>query len=225
MPSTADARAQRLLRSILDVDSWIVFGVVVVALTVQAEYWNTHVLTDQVYYQTFAGQLPTEQIDRLLRLRRGYAWLSYVFIPLSVIVQVGFTSLCLLVGAVLAEYGLPFAKAFKIALVAEVVLVAEAYAKTAWMAATHVQTVADAAVFTPLSLLSLMGSEHVAMWMAYPLQVANAFELLYWIVLAICLGAALQRPFGTMMKFVAGSYGLGLVIYLVTVMFIAVNVG
>jgi hypothetical protein len=224
-PSTTKKRTDKLLRSVLEMNSWVLFGLIALAFVLQAMYWNTNVLTEGVYYQTFGGHLPTEQMDRLLRLRRGSAWLSYAFIPLTMIVRIGFTALCLLIGAVLVEYELPFTKAFKIALAADVVFVADSYVKTGWLAATHVATVTQAASFTPLSLFSLVGPEHVAMWMAYPLQLANAFELLYWIVLALVLRAALQRPFGSMLKFVAGSYGFGFLVYVMAVMFLAVNVG
>ena len=220
-----ETRTDRLLRAALDVDWWVLFGLIVLALALQAVFWNTQVLTEGVYFQTFGAHMPTAQMDRLLRIRRGAAWLSYAFIPVSVMVRVGFTALCVLIGAVLVEYDLTFARAFKVALVADVAFVAAAYVKTGWLAATHVETVTQAASFAPLSLLSLVGSQGLSAWMLYPLQLANVFELLYWIILALLLRAALQRSFGSMLRFVAASYGLGLLLYVIAVMFIAVNLG
>ncbi|MFN7839937.1 MAG: hypothetical protein ACK5QG_18395, partial [Bacteroidota bacterium] len=61
-------------------------------------------------------------------------------------------------------------------------------------------------------------------WLVYPIQLLNVFELLYWIALAWQLQEVLEKPFAESLGFVAKTYGVGLAVWVVVVMFLTVSI-
>lgn len=85
-------------------------------------------------------------------------------------------------------------------------------------------TFEDVQYFYPLSLLNFTGYEGLETWWIYPLQVANLFEVLYWIILASSLGKELSTSFFESLKIVLSSYVPALIICVGFVMFFILNV-
>jgi len=77
--------------------------------------------------------------------------------------------------------------------------------------------------FQPLSLLELFDKSKVSTFLIYPCSLIGVFELLYWLVLAWLLGGVADKPFGSSLKTVASSYGIGLLLWVLFVMFLTVN--
>ena len=78
--------------------------------------------------------------------------------------------------------------------------------------------------------MELLNSDVVDPIFIYPLSLLNVFELLYFVVLAWLLVGVIneanqERPvnFGKSLKLVTASYGSGLLLWVVFVMFISLN--
>ena len=59
--------------------------------------------------------------------------------------------------------------------------------------------------------------------LVFPLSLLNVFEALYWLALAWLLTGVVEKPIGSTLKTVATSYGSGLLLWVLFVMFLTVN--
>lgn len=217
------ARLRTFTAELTAPERYLLFGIVLGLYLVQALYVNHVLLSDGMFYRTFEAQLAASHIDAMLEVRQRYVWVSYLVMPLYLLLKIGFTAFCLFLGALLADYDLRFSDAFKVGLVAEGIFVVAAYAKAAWLSVSPVETIQALGAFYPLSLLSVLGPEAVAPWLHYPLQLANPFEVGYWLLLAAGLCGVLRQRFRRMLGLVVTSYGAGLAIYVAAVVFLSLN--
>ncbi|MGF7215397.1 hypothetical protein GGR92_001537 [Spirosoma lacussanchae] len=131
---------------------------------------------------------------------------------------------CLSLGYYFATNRWAYKAFFRVAIQAELVLLLPALIKLLWF--LFVQTdysLQDLQVFYPLSLLNLLDVHSVEPYLFYPLQLLNLFELTYWLMLAYgvaeVVGWSWQRGLGM----VAASYGSGLLVWVMFVMFLTVS--
>ena len=81
----------------------------------------------------------------------------------------------------------------------------------------------DLTQFYPLSVLNFFDADAIPRYWLYPLQVLNLFEVAYCFLLAYGVadvtGFSFKRSFGLVMS----SYGVGLVLWVVLVMFLSIT--
>jgi hypothetical protein len=82
----------------------------------------------------------------------------------------------------------------------------------------------DFQFFTPLSLLSIFDVSLIDKWLIYPLQTFNVFEVIFWFLLGYQLKSVLRKNFSESFKLIITSYGSGLIIWVVFVVFFVVTV-
>ena len=75
----------------------------------------------------------------------------------------------------------------------------------------------------PLSLESLFGYANFERWYIYPMQLISLFEVADWIILTMLFAKALQISRSKALALVAGSYGAGLALWVVGIMFLTLN--
>ena len=183
-------------------------------------------ITESLYYNSFAEQLSYERISQLIENEKKWAWLGYVFIPIWFLIKFTLVASCLWLAGFFAEAKLSFSSAFGVAVGAEVVSLVPPLVKIGWF--TFVQTdytLGDLQWFSPLSALSLFDREHVEPFLAYPLQLLSLWEVAYWLLLAYGLGRVLRRTPSEGFRLVAASYGPALAIWVLFVVFLTVNLG
>jgi len=86
-----------------------------------------------------------------------------------------------------------------------------------------IQTIEDLMKADVFSLLGWTGAENVPTWLQYPLSVVNVFELGFWILLAGGMSYLLQKRWTQMLGFVAATYGVGLLIWVLFIVFLQLN--
>ena len=180
-------------------------------------------LSDSIYYQTFGEQLAIEKIGIMLESARKWQWLSYVFIPVLVLIRVGYTATCLCIGMFVADLRARFRDLFKVALLADFVFVLAGLVKLVILIFVKEVNTLNDLQFQPLSLMQLFDKGSVDALLVYPLNLLNVFELLYWLALAWSLTGVVEKPLGSSLKTVASSYGTGLLLWVLFVMFLTVN--
>lgn len=203
--------------------TWILFAFSCVAYALVLHIQQKYVLTEQVYYNTLGEQLTIERIDAFLQKQREWAWLSYALIPAVLFVQALLVSICLATGAILLDYKIKFGRLLGMVIKAGVVY---AVGKLVYMTAiqfTEVQTIEDLAKADIFSLLGWVGAETVPTWLHYPLSVVNVFELGFWILLAGGMGYLLEKRWTRMIGFVAATYGVGLLVWVLFIVFLQLN--
>lgn len=185
--------------------------------------FNYLFLSENIYYQSFGENLATERITKMIQLSQKLQLLGYVFIPLIILIRIGFTATCLYTGYFLINLKVRFKDLFKIALLADFVFVLAGITKLVILIFfKEVNTLGDLQ-FQPLSLQELIGNRVTNAMFIYPLSLINVFEVIYWLVLALLLTGITEKTFGSSLKTVATSYGTGLAIWVLFVMFITVN--
>jgi len=178
---------------------------------------------DGIYYQSFGEKLATDRITKIIEQSHNWQWLGYLFIPLMVLIRVGFTATCLYTGLFLVNLKARFRDLFKVALLADFVFVLAGLVKLVILIFFKEVNTLDDLQFQPLSLMELFDKKEVDALFIYPLSLINIFEALYWLALAWLLSKVVEKPFGSTFKTVASSYGTGLLLWVLFIMFLTVN--
>lgn len=209
---------------ILNFNRWKFFILLIICINVLLAFAiNYFFLSDGLFYQSFGEQLAVDRIVKMIEMSKKWQWIGYVFIPIIVLIRVSFTSICLYIGCFLANSQTHFRELFKMALLADFVFVLAGIAKLVILIFFKDVGKLNDLQFQPLSLMELFHHDSVDKLFIYPFSLINVFELLYWLVLAWLLTGVLEKPFGNSLKRVASSYGTGLLLWVLFVMFLTVN--
>lgn len=197
-----------------------VLVLVMIALTVLSKFVLN---TDELMLSSLSEQLTQEQIQSVLDFNQKWEWLSYVVLPIILVLKITIISCVLWMGAFFFDKNITFKKLFTIITKAEFIFVVVGIVKLLWFAIQKDYTLQDIQFFYPLSALNIVGYEGLSPWFIYPFQTLNLFELIYWIALAWLLGKELQSTTDKALKIVASSYGSALLIWVVAIMFFTLN--
>ena len=180
-------------------------------------------LTEGLYYQSYGTQLAVNRIAEIIELSKKSQWIGYVFIPIALLIRISCTSICIYIGCFLANVKVGFNQLFKVALLSDFVFVLAGIIKLVTLIFfKEINTISDLHS-QPLSLLELFDKESIDLILIYPFSIISFFELLYWLVLARLLSEVINQPFNESIKTVASSYGVGMLLWVLFVMFLTVN--
>lgn len=185
---------------------------------------NLLLLSDTIYYNTFANQLTFEQIDLLISENKKWEWIGYTTLPILTLVKLTLVASCISIGLFFVANKFSFKAAFGVALEAEFVFLIPALLKIIWFTIFQTDyTLQDLQTFYPLSALSFFEYSTLQPWLVYPLQLFNVFEIIYWVLLARGISQIIERDVSKSFEIVAASYGTGLLLWVAVVMFITVS--
>ena len=179
--------------------------------------------SDELYYQSFGEQMAANRIDKMIELSLKWQWIGYAFIPIVVLIRISFTSLCLYTGCFLVNLKVRFKELFNLALLADFIFILAGLTKLLMLIFYKEVNTLEDLQFQPLSLLELFDRKTVDVIFIYPSSMISIFELLYWLTLTWLLTGINELPFGSSLKTVASSYGSGLLLWVLFVMFLTVN--
>lgn len=180
--------------------------------------------SNKLLVDSLIEQFPTDQVQELLTFQQKWEWLTYVILPLLLLLKIAIITAILDLGCFLFNKEIKYKKLFNIVVKAEFIVLLAIIIKTAWFYFYQTNyTLEDLQYFYPFSALSLIGHEGLQPWFVYPFQVLNLFELAYWFILAYLLGKELESTTDKGLSIVASSYGVGLLIWVVGVMFLTLN--
>ncbi len=212
---------QRIYQSV----EFIPLSLILILLHIASSFLiSEYVLTDQVYYNTYSEQVTMERIDEQLETQQKWKWVGYSLIPLMILIKMGYTALCLNIGTLFAGFRVSFKKLFQIAIIAESVLVLASLAKVFYLGfIVDVNVYQDFQYAYPLSLLHFVEPGSIPAWLRYPFQTLNLFEVTYWCFLAAGISWLIKRSYRKSFSLVMSSYGVGLLIWMVFVVFMSIN--
>ena len=181
-------------------------------------------LSDDLYYNQFGEQMSYDQIRSFLDLQYKFQWITYLALPLILLLKISILSIVLLAGSFFWNVKISFKRLFQIALIAEFIFVIPSIIKLGWfMFIKKDYELIDLQTFYPLSLINLISIADTPTWLFYPLQTVNIFEVTYWCILAYGLALVTKEKWHKMVRLVASSYGVGLLVWLVFIVFITLN--
>lgn len=217
-------QALSLSRKDYEFNNWYLFGIITGLYMLLAWYTAHYIIKDQLYYNSLGDQLAMERIDAFISKRKSQEWISYVATPALLLLKIGYTAVCISLGGFVVGMEAPFKKVFKVALFAELILLTGGIVQNACLYLfKEINTLEDIQQFSPFSLYGLIGTKDTPLYLNYPLRVINLFEIGYWFLLAKGLQAFFGKPFGKMLGFVLGSYGIGLLVWTVFIVFLSIN--
>lgn len=184
---------------------------------------NEFIIKDELYYQTLGEQLARERIEELLEFKHKWDWIAYLIIPVILFFKFLFVALCLETGSIFQGYKTSFKQMFHIAMFSELVFLFAQMLKTIVIVFAKFENLNELQYVASFSLLSVLSKKDIDPWFIYPLQTINIFEIIYWLLLAFVLKTILEKEYYRMLKFALSTYGVGLLIWVIVVMFINVN--
>lgn len=180
--------------------------------------------TNNIVVNSLSEQLSIQQINDIIAFREKWQWLGYLLLPLLLLIKISIIAATLDAGCFFFNKNIKYKELFNIVVKAEFIFLLAIVFKTAWFYFFQTDyTLENLQYFYPLSALNIVGHEGLQPWFVYPFQVLNLFELAYWIVLAYLLSKALQENTDKGLSIVVSSYGVGLLIWVVGVMFLTLN--
>jgi hypothetical protein len=187
-------------------------------------------LDENLYYLTFGNQLPAHRIDEMLEISRKWQWTGYAIIPVIILLRAFYTSLFLYIGLFFADIRAGFGKLFRIALLADFVYGLAGFVKLVILIFFREVPTLDDLQFQPFSVMELFGNSQVDPLFIFPLSLLNLFELAYFLILAwqikgLIRHAVPENPsgFAKSLRLVTASYGSGLLLWIILVMFVTLN--
>lgn len=144
-------------------------------------------------------------IPQLPQVSGSLRWIGYAFTPLYVFMKIGFTAVCLALGAAIVTWNVRFSSLFHAASLAEVVWIAAALIHLAW-ALVFPDT---STFFYPLSAVNLVEINQGNMWAVYLLRTLNLFEVAYAAALVYAIRLVIDTPPKNVPLLVVVSYGGG----------------
>jgi hypothetical protein len=209
-----------------NISIWKVYITLIVLTVFLTFSINYLFISSDLYYQSYAEQIATDRIAEMFEFSKKWQWLGYILIPPLVLTRISFTATCLYTGYFLANIAkVRFNNLFKIALVADFVFVLSAFIKLIILIFFKEVGTLDDLQFQPLSLMELFDQNSIDEFLIYPLSLINVFELLYCLTLAWLQTCIIEQSFGRSLKMVVSSYGTGLLLWALFIMFFTINLG
>jgi len=210
-------------------NNYILFGAIALLTILFAFEFNDFIQTDNLIIQNLSEKYTQDIIANYLNLRHQWAWASYIFIPIALYLTTALIALIILL--VIELYYLnenrskvKFKDTWRIVLIAQWSAIAAMFLKVFWFGFYHTQySLEELQSFSPLSLINLFDRKTLDVWLAYPIQLINLFELAYWALLVIGIKQLLKRTWLKSIEMVFLSYGLTLLVWVVVIMFISLN--
>lgn len=191
---------------------------------------RTYIQTDSKIIDFLAKDYPSEVVQNYIETQKKWWWISYSVIPLLIGIKILLVAFCLNFIKLFDLPGLEKVQYFDfvwLTLIAELIFILSGFYKFVnfyWFDTDY--NLHDLQTYYPLSLINFKESFSSEKWLAYPLQLCNVFELLYWGILAYGIyeysdkKISFQKSFGI----VGITYGIGLLLWVGTISFLILNV-
>lgn len=199
---------------------WLPFlGLLLIQFLI-AFYSQTYFLTDDLYRLILGSQMTDRQFEDYLKLVRKWQWVSYLFIPLTLLLRIIFTWICLKAGSFISEQ---FTDAYfwKICIQAEIIFGVGALAGLLYTEFfVNLDTLEQLSV-NPFSI-QIFTANSMPTWSSYFFSTLNIFELCYILFLAYLITEETKKKFLPSLKFVASTYLLGLSLWILLISYLLV---
>ena len=190
---------------------------------------KTYISTDSKIFDFLAKDYPSSVVQSYMESQKKWWWVSYVITPIMIGIKVLLVAFCLNFVKIISEKleQVKFRDILTIVLMAEFVFVIAGFYKffNFYLIETD-YTLETLQTYYPLSLINFKEAISTEKWLAYPLQLCNLFELIYWGILAwgIWQLADKKISYQRSLGYVALTYGIGLLFWVGVVCFLILSV-
>lgn len=209
-----------MLQKYFQLDNRIVLAVIILIELAFNLILKYYALNNEVLYNSLAQDLTLEEIESVANLTRSYAWGIFIWAPLNILAQIFLISICINIGTLLLRYEIRFKEIFAVVTKAFVIFAIARLILIGTYIVFGVDELNDLDYLTRLSLYALVNEQTLSDWMVFPLQKINLFQLFFILLLAVGLNLLQRHGLQRWIPFVFGTYGLGLAISIVLVIFL-----
>lgn len=202
---------------------WVSFALACLISSIAVYLQQEVLLTEDLYFNSLGEQMAYERIEEMISRQQQYKWVAYAVVPLMFLVQLFLISLCLNVGTILYEYKVGFRKLFGMAARASVLMAIVGSLQMVPLLAMHIETLDQLTRLDWFSVAALFQGADLPLWLLLPLKMLNLILLLTMLVLAGGMHWLTGRPFGKMLGFVVGTYGVGMLLLVLLLVFLQMN--
>ena len=190
---------------------------------------KTFIVSESKIFDYLANKYPSSVVQNYMESQKKWWWVSYVTTPVLIGIKVLLVAFCLNFVKIISEKleDVQFRDILTVVLIAEFVFVIAGFYKffNFYLIDTD-YTLETLQTYYPLSLINYKEAISTEKWLAYPLQLLNVFELMYWGVLAwgIWQLADKKISYQRSLGYVALTYGIGLLFWVGVVCFLILSV-
>lgn len=183
------------------------------------------IFTEEFIYRSLSNEFSESVIEALITSENQFGWIAYVVSPLIIMLKILFVTFCITTGAILTDSEFTFRYIFRSATYSEYVfLISQAVFSFNLYFNRDALNIENVGSYFPLSMLSYFGTENVVPWLHYPLQTLNLFEVAYILCISWLLSKQWKPYFIESINIVLPSYGIGLLIWMVLVVFLTLQI-
>lgn len=190
---------------------------------------KTYITTDSKIFDFLAKDYPSSVVQNYMDSQKKWWWVGYAVTPVLIGVKVLLVAFCLNFVKIISEKveQIKFRDILTVVLIAELVFIVAGFYKffNFYLIDTD-YTLETLQTYYPLSLINFKEAISTEKWAAYPLQLINLFELVYWGVLAWGIWELADKKISFPKSFglVALTYGVGLLFWVGVVCFLILSV-
>ena len=190
---------------------------------------NYFLSIDTKIFDFLAKDYPNDVVQNYMKSQKKWWWVSYAMIIVLIVTKVLLVAFCLNFVKIISEKleNVKFRDILTVVLIAEFVFIIAGFYKffNFYLIDTD-YTLETLQTYYPLSLINYKEAISTEKWLAYPLQLVNVFELMYWGVLAwgIWQLADNKISYQRSLGYVALTYGVGLLFWVGVVCFLILSV-
>ncbi len=190
---------------------------------------KTYISTDSKIFDFLAKDYPSEFVRNYMESQKKWWWVSYAITPVLIGIKVLLVAFCLNFVKIISEKleQVKFRDILTIVLMAEFVFLIAGFYKffNFYLIETN-YTLETLQTYYPLSLINFKEAISTEKWLAYPLQLCNLFELIYWGILAWGIWELTNKKisYQRSLGYVALTYGIGLLFWVGVVCFLILSV-
>ena len=190
---------------------------------------NYFLSIDTKIFDFLAKDYPNDVVQNYMKSQKKWWWVSYAMIIVLIVTKVLLVAFCLNFVKIISEKleNVKFRDILTVVLIAEFVFIIAGFYKflNFYLIDTD-YTLETLQTYYPLSLINFKEAISTEKWLAYPLQLVNVFELMYWGVLAWGIWQLADNKISYLRSFgyVALTYGIGLLFWVGVVCFLILSV-
>ena len=190
---------------------------------------SNFIRTDSKVFDFLAKDYPSSVVQNYMESQKKWWWVSYAVTPVLIGIKVLLVAFCLNFVKIISEKleDVKFRDILTVVLIAEFVFIIAGFYKffNFYLIDTD-YTLETLQTYYPLSLINYKEAISTEKWLAYPLQLANVFELMYWGVLAWGIWQLVDKKisYQRSLGYVALTYGVGLLFWVGVVCFLILSV-
>ncbi len=181
---------------------------------------NNIIITETFYFVSFEKFMSIKRIEELIDFNKKSENLTYILLPIINTIRYIFNAILIFIGIKFYELEINFRNCIKIVLFAETIPLLSSITKTLYFYIYPPGNFEVLQNFNPLGFSSFLKNDAIPKYLLYPIQQLNLFEVSYWLLFAYgikCLG---NINFKKALKITSLSYGVGLLIWCIFIVFL-----